>query len=213
MRLRAVHIFVLLAVVAGLSGCGRKARVIPEKKLVRIYSDMFLADQWVRDHVEARTVADTTLFFDPIFKRYGYDFEDYDASLNYYVDHPIEFAEILTKASDRLRARSDALQAELTEQRQWEEKLDSFRRLYHPKDFSDDSLRWTATGILWPVEAEAAEVDSLKEEPGLFEPERVVTEPEGSDTWEEVKPLDRDKLPRPTRIRVEDRDKEQETVE
>ena len=34
-------------------------------KLVRIYHDMFLSDQWVRDHPDARTAADTTLLFDP----------------------------------------------------------------------------------------------------------------------------------------------------
>ena len=214
MRLRAVHILLLLAVLAGLSGCGRKARVIPEKKLIRIYTDMFLADQWIRDHVEARTVADTTLFFDPIFKRYGYDFEDYDASINYYIDHPIQYAEILTAVSDRLRARGDALQAELDEIRKWEEMLDSYRRLYHPSDFSEDSLRWSGTGILWPVKAEAAEADSLKEETtGHLEPERVNPEPEGSDTWEEIKPLDRMDRPRPTRIRIEDREKEQAIIE
>lgn len=213
MRLRAVHIFLVLAVVAGLSGCGRKARVIPEKKLIRIYTDMFLADQWVRENVEARTVADTTLFFDPIFKRYGYRFEDYDASVNYYVDHPVEYAEILTKASDRLRARSEALQAVLDAEREREEELDSFRRLYHPSDFSEDSLRWAAEGIWWPDKTVTAEADSLEAEPGQTGQERIESEPEGTDTWEEVKPVDPLDRPRPTRIRIEDREKEQEIID
>ena len=204
MRVRAAHILLLLAIVAGTTGCGRKPRVIPEKKMIRIYADMFLADQWIRDHLEGRTVADTTLFFDPIFKSYGYSFEDYDASLNYYVDHPVEFAEILTGASDRLRARGEVIQAEANAARKREEELDSFRRLYHPKDFSEDSLRWAADGIWWPVQVEEAEADSLKEDAGLIDTERVAPEPEGSDTWEEIKPVDRKELPRPTRIRVED---------
>ena len=223
MRLRAVHILLLLAVVAGLPGCARKGRVIPEKKLVRIYSDMYLADQWIRDHVEARAAADTTLYFDPIFKRYGYTFADYDASLNYYVDHPVEFAEIMSKVSDRLRARSEALNAEVTAEREREAELDSFRRLYHPSDFSEDSLRWAGAGILWPekpvtAEADSLVVDSLAVEPARSGPEKgrpdwVKPELEGLDTWEEIKPVDPLDRPRPTRIRVEEKEQETDIID
>lgn len=207
MRLRAVHILLLLAAVAGLTGC-RRARVIPEKKMVRIYADMFLADQWVRDHPDAREIADTTLLFDPIFKRYGYDFADYDKSINYYLDHPVEYADIVSKASERLRARSEALQIILDADRKREEELDSYRRLYHPKDFSTDSLRWSGVARLWPpVDTLKAAADSLQDEPAETWP--AASEPEGSDTWEEVKPMERQERPKPVRIRVEDMKKEE----
>lgn len=207
MRLRAVHILLLLAAVAGLTGC-RRARVIPEKKMVRIYADMFLADQWVRDHPDAREIADTTLLFDPIFKRYGYDFADYDKSINYYLDHPVEYADIVSKASERLRARSEALQIILDADRKREEGLDSYRRLYHPKDFSTDSLRWSGAARFWPpVDTLKAAADSLQDE--LAETWPAASEPEGSDTWEEVKPMERQERPKPVRIRVEDMKKEE----
>ncbi len=204
MRLRAVHILLLLAAVAGLTGCGRRARVIPEKKMSRIYAEMFLADQWVRDNADARAIADTTLFFDPIFERYGYDFEDFDRSVNYYLDHPIEYADLLSEASDRLRSQSESLQAALDADREREAELDSYRRLYHPRDFSTDSLRWSGPETLWPVWTGPAEADSLAEEPRV-EPERKVPVPDNLDSWQDIKPVERLDRPRPARrIHIEE---------
>ena len=76
---------------------------------------MFLADQWVRDTPAARAAADTTYFFDPIFKRYGYSFADYDRSVNYYLDRPEKYARILNKASERLRRENARLAIAATE--------------------------------------------------------------------------------------------------
>ena len=98
MRPASVHILLLLLVLPCLlTGCAQRGRVIPEEKMSRIYEDMLLADQWLRDHPDSRKAADTTLFFDPIFKRYGYSFEDFDRSVNYYVDHPEQYTKILKK--------------------------------------------------------------------------------------------------------------------
>ena len=73
MRPASIHILLLLLVLPCLlTGCAQRGRVIPEEKMSRIYEDMLLADQWLRDHPDSRKAADTTLFFDPIFKRYGY---------------------------------------------------------------------------------------------------------------------------------------------
>ena len=151
MRLRAAHIVVLAALLAVLCGCGRRARVIPAEKLTRIYHDMFLADQWIRDNPEARKVADTTLFFDPIFRRYGYDFEDYDRTVHYYLDHPEKYSKILTRASDRLRKEGEGLQLEADALTAREVELNKFRRAFQEKDFSTDSLRWAGVNALWPV--------------------------------------------------------------
>ena len=71
-----VVLLALLAVLCCTAGCGRRARVIPDSKMKRIVAEMYLADQWVRDNPDGRKIADTTLFFDQIFRRYGYTFED-----------------------------------------------------------------------------------------------------------------------------------------
>ena len=142
MRLRWAHIVVLAAVLAMVCGCGRRARVIPPEKLSRIYHDMFLADQWLRDHPGARKNADTTLVFDPIFRRYGYTFEDYDRSVHYYLDRPEEYAKILDRADARLRKEGDRMQQEADELTAREIELNRYRRAYTQRAFGLDSLGW-----------------------------------------------------------------------
>ena len=103
MPARGGHIvLVFAAAFLLLAGCGGK-KVIPADKLADIYADMFLADQWLRDHPDSRELADSTLFYDPIFERYGYSFEDFDHSMQYYTSVPDEFSEITTQVSEKLR--------------------------------------------------------------------------------------------------------------
>ena len=92
----------LLSFVLAVTSCSKGGRVLSEHKMELLYADMFLADQWLRDHPQYRSTADTTLFFDPIFEKHNITFEDYDASLKYYVSNPELLAEITQKASARL---------------------------------------------------------------------------------------------------------------
>ena len=153
MRPASAHILpVLLALSCLLAGCAHRGRVIPEEKFTRIYRDMFLADQWIRDHPQARIVADTTLFFDPILKRYGYSFEDYDRSVHYYLDHPEKYSKILTNASERLHRENERLEKVQQEKHAAEAERDRLHLIYKTDwDFADDSLRWAQDRILWPV--------------------------------------------------------------
>ncbi len=153
MRPASVHIlFLLLVLPCLLAGCAQRGRVIPEEKMSRIYEDMLLADQWLRDHPDSRKAADTTLFFDPIFKRYGYSFEDFDRSVNYYVDHPEQYTKILTGASERLSRENERLQQLRDARIAAEQERDRLHALYKSDwNFSDDSLRWAQDRILWPV--------------------------------------------------------------
>ena len=148
---RAAHIVVLAVVLAALCACGHRARVIPENKLVRIYHDMFLADQWVRDHPDARTEVDTMLIFDPIFHRYGYTFADYDRTVHYYLDHNDDYVKLLNRVEKQLRKEGEDLQLEADALTAREVELNKFRRAFQEKDFSTDSLRWAGVNALWPV--------------------------------------------------------------
>ena len=158
---RAAHIVVLAVVLAGLCACGHRGRVIPENKMVRIYHDIFLADQWVRDHPDSRSDVDTTLLFDPIFHRYGYTFEDYDRTVQYYLDRSEQFVKILNRVETQLRKEGESLQQEADRLTAREVELSKFRRAYRQKDFSTDSLRWAGIRPLWPVDTLAARSDSL----------------------------------------------------
>lgn len=160
---RAAHIVVLAVVLAALCACGHRVRRIPENKLVRIYHDMFLSDQWVRDHPDARTAADTTLLFDPIFERYGYTFEDYDHTVHYYLDHIEQYVKLLNQVERQLRKEGESLQLEADRLAAREVELNKYRRAFRKKDFSTDSLRWAGIKPLWPV------ADTLPAQDTLFQ--------------------------------------------
>ena len=153
MRPASAHILLLLlALPCLLAGCAHRGKVIPEEDFSRIYEDMLLADQWLRDTPDARKAADTTLFYDPILRRHGYTFADYDRSINYYLDHPDQYAKILSGASERLRRENERLQQLQDERVAAEQERDRLHRLYKTDwDFADDSLRWAQDRILWPV--------------------------------------------------------------
>lgn len=101
------HIFVLLVLASCLTGCARRARVLSVNKMAKLYVDMYVSDQWLRDTPEARAAADTTLYFDAIFRRNGCSFADYDKSVNYYLDRPEKYAKITLKAAEILKKLSD----------------------------------------------------------------------------------------------------------
>ena len=103
----------LLSFALAFSSCSKGGRVLSEHKMEMLYTDMFLADQWLRDHPKYRAMADTTLFFDPIFEKHNISFEDYDASLKYYVSKPELLAEITQKASARLSKMADIMSKEV----------------------------------------------------------------------------------------------------
>lgn len=151
MRLRAVHILLLLTVLASLAGCGRRGRVIPQKKMIRIYSEMFVADQWLRDHPDAQDATDSTLFYDPIFKRNGYSFADYDRSVHFYLDRPEKYMRMLNRAADRIRKEGAKVELEANRERERMEEIRHLLGLHQWMDFEEDSLRWAGPQTLWPV--------------------------------------------------------------
>lgn len=216
MRLRVMHIVLLLTALAMLAGCGRRGRVIPEKKMIRLYTEMFLADQWLRDHNELRQAADTTLFFDPIFRRHGYSFADFDRSVQFYLDRPEKYAKILNRAADRIRKEGSRVGKEADAERERRHVIEHFLSLYQRQDFTTDSLRWAGVKALWPALTEVrdttAAADSLAAA-GAAETEETatdvvmgnITHPETLDSWEEIKPVSREERTVPRRIRLEDK--------
>lgn len=93
--------------------CSDGGKVIPKKKMVRIYADMFVADQWLNQNYKAERVADTSFVYEAIFEKYGYDSEDYRASVDYYIQDPDRFARILRQTVLELEDRMDEQRAEL----------------------------------------------------------------------------------------------------
>ena len=92
---RILTLSAFLAALLLMISCGGDGRVIPKKKMSEIYADMFTADQWISQNYKASRVADTTMVYEAIFEKYGYDSEDYRKSVDHYIQDPDRFARIL----------------------------------------------------------------------------------------------------------------------
>lgn len=123
---RLVSILMIVTAFAFMTACGHKAKVISEDKFISIYMDMFIADQWLEANYTERKAADTLLFYDPIFERYGYDREDYFKTVDYYLQDPQKYVRVVKKVQARLEDRVKDVQTEL--------EISAERERNRPKD-------------------------------------------------------------------------------
>ena len=100
----------LLVCACLLTSC-RHVKIMSERDMSDIYAEMFLADQWLNDNPGLKRTADTTRFYETIFRRFGYGFEDYDASVNYYLNHPEKYKKIVERAQNKLRSTQKSLES------------------------------------------------------------------------------------------------------
>ena len=84
-------------------------RVIPKDTLTDIYTDMFIADQMVREENIPRPQMDTMLLYEAVFEKYGYDTDDYLNSVRFYLKDPERFAKVFENVAKRLQGEVDAL--------------------------------------------------------------------------------------------------------
>ena len=141
MKTAVRHTLGALLLTCLLCSCSGRPRIIPRSTMTDIYADMYLADQWLADHGSERRKVDTMLFYDPIFRHYGYSFEDYDASLQYYLKDPEKFSRIFRDASKKLRNGGDLYRRKVEEQeliRAFNESIKGYRS----QDFEMDTLLW-----------------------------------------------------------------------
>lgn len=109
--------------------------------MVDIYAEMLLADQWLKDHPEYRTQADTSLFYDPILRRYGYTFKDYDISVKHYLLDPERYAKMLLQSSKKLQLQKMKFD-KIRKRRDEVNDMNALVRGYRSRDFDDDTILW-----------------------------------------------------------------------
>ena len=102
MRRRVLHILAAFGAIFLLFGCSKEGKVIPRSDMVKIYADMFLADGWLQDHRELSKSADTVLFYETVFRKYGYTTKDYIVSVNHYLKDPVRYSRMLKKTKENL---------------------------------------------------------------------------------------------------------------
>ena len=102
---RSLHIVLVLLLAVACRG----PRVIPKDTMTDIYTDMFIADQMVRDADIPRAQMDTMLLYEAVFEKYGYDTEDYLYSLRFYLKDPERFGKVFENVAKRLEGEVEAL--------------------------------------------------------------------------------------------------------
>ena len=96
-----------------LTSCRSKGpEVIDNDDLAQIYAEMLLTDQWIITNPSLRTIADTSLVYEPILQKYGYTSDDYRHSIDAYLSNPKKFAEIFEETVEILDSRLKALNLE-----------------------------------------------------------------------------------------------------
>ena len=128
MKRSLTYVLTVLALVVSLAvSCNKdRARVIPRSKLAKIYAEMFITDQWIQNTPNVRTIADTSLVYEPILQKYGFTSEDYQHSVNHYMNDPERFSRILRTTSDILDQKIKDLRVLAQLQAEAKEKAKKF---------------------------------------------------------------------------------------
>ena len=115
---------VLAVAVAALCAvaCSRGPRIIPRSKMEKIYTDLLMADQWLAVNSDNSVAVDTTLFYEAVFRRYGFTTEDFNASLEYYMRDPLKFSRMMKDVAVKLEYDADRLQTTYEEFEESEEE-------------------------------------------------------------------------------------------
>ena len=122
MKLRAGHIVLgILAVLLWVS-CQNGPKRIPRDEMIEISQEMLLQDQVVRKDRTVRQQADSSLVYEGIFQRHGYNTDDYLYSLDYYLRDPERMAKIMAEVGDRMKAAAEGMTDEVTLY-EWQEKM------------------------------------------------------------------------------------------
>ena len=178
------HILILLAAVMILvPSCKREAaRVIPRSKLAKIYAEMFVMDQWIQTKPGLRTIADTSLVYEPILQKYGYDSDDYQYSIDRYMDDPERFSRILRSTADILEKELKAMrkmQAELKVHEAKKKEIADFEITmfqFYEELISPDGLRgWSdSLDVAWDTVFNAYRFRRIHRTDTIYEGPRMI---------------------------------------
>ena len=161
----------LLAALAVIAlSCARGPRVIPVRKMEKIYREMFLADQWLADNPAKRVIADTSWFYEPIFEKYGFNVEDYRKSVDFYLSDPKRYAEMLGRVAEGLQAEAEAVNRKVAQKEKMRHKADSIANLI--KNIAPENLPYY--GDLFYVNSMTDKIDIRLNERGTWFPVPVV---------------------------------------
>lgn len=160
----------LMVLVSAVVSCGRGGRVIPVRKMERIYREMLLADQWLAENPDKRGIADTTWFYEPIFEKYGFTLSDYQKSVDRYLNDPKRYAEMLGRVEKGLRNDLKVVNARIALEDRLQYEADSIVRTWK----SVKAKPFSSFLDVFDVDAMTDSVRIEKDSLGVYRPVPVV---------------------------------------
>lgn len=151
------RICVLAAAALLVISCGRNGRVIPAHKLSKIYAEMLILDQRIRNNPQLASTADTTLVYEPILNKYGYSGKDYAKSVARYMKDPEAFGKIFKDTREIL----DSHIKELKSAERARQKADSLRNAIEAKTFLRAPIYMDIACDTVRIDTVAVSIDSL----------------------------------------------------
>lgn len=170
MRKRLRMVLSLMAAVLAVVSCDRGGRVIPVRKMERIYREMLLADQWLAENPDRRDRADTTWFYEPIFEKYGFTTKDYQKSVGHYLNDPKRYAEMMSRVEKGLRKEMAAINDEMAREDRLQNEADSIVRVWK----SVKAKPFTSFLDVFEVDAMTDRIEFEKDSLDLYRPVPVV---------------------------------------
>ena len=96
------RILLIVCLLGMAVSCHKGPRIIPRGDMEDIMLQVLIQDQYVKQHSELRKQTDTTLVYEGIFESFGYDTDDFQASLEYYLTDPTRMEKVMEKVEGRL---------------------------------------------------------------------------------------------------------------
>lgn len=119
-----------------------------------------MTDQWINNNTGVRKLADTSRVYEPILKKYGHSSETYRKSVEYYLQDPDTYAEIMKETIKILDARLAGLnrkKQEIAENNLRTSYVRGFARYVNIDDSwlsmnqvsKNDTIRFDSLAVIW----------------------------------------------------------------
>ena len=109
------YLLIVILLVLAVS-CHKGPRRIPRGEMEDIMMQVLLHDQYLKQNTELRKQADTMLVYEGIFESFGYDTDDFLASLDYYLADASRMEKIMEKVEQRLMVKVEQTEKEVEEE-------------------------------------------------------------------------------------------------
>ena len=106
----------LIVCLLGLAvSCHKGPRIIPRRDMEDVMMQVLLQDQYVKQQSKPRKQLDTILVYEGVFESFGYNTDDFLASLEYYLADPSHMEKIMEKVESRLMVKVKEAEKEVQE--------------------------------------------------------------------------------------------------